>query len=303
LVTIDVGVAPAGSGAPQGDRSQGVNGCVRNTISPQTHHSCHYFWAFARNYSLTEQGLTHQLCEGVALIGEALRPAESSDGSATVKAQLGLRALIVSGDLPAGERLAERALVERLGVSRTTVRAALLKLQHKGLLEPIPGGGCAVKAFSEADVRDASKVRGTLEGLAARLAAERGVGTALKAEGRHCLAAIDAVLAKPALDDAAFGTYSAQTGRFHGLLGEMAGSAVVRRQLERASAQPFASPSGFVMAQSLGPQARDSLVIGQHQHQAVLEAIAQREGSRAEAWLREHARLAHGKLSQALASR
>ena len=65
-VTIDVGVAPAGSGAPQGDRSQGVNGFVLNTISPQTDTSCHYFWAFARNYSLTEQRLTHQLREGVA---------------------------------------------------------------------------------------------------------------------------------------------------------------------------------------------------------------------------------------------
>ncbi|MBT9486817.1 MAG: aromatic ring-hydroxylating dioxygenase subunit alpha [Rubrivivax sp.] len=65
-VTIDVGVAPAGSGAPQGDRSQGVNGFVLNTISPQTDTTCHYFWAFARNYCLTEQRLTHQLREGVA---------------------------------------------------------------------------------------------------------------------------------------------------------------------------------------------------------------------------------------------
>lgn len=65
-ITIDVGVAPAGSGAPQGDRSQGVNGYVLNTITPETDTTCHYFWAFARNYSLTEQRLTHQLREGVA---------------------------------------------------------------------------------------------------------------------------------------------------------------------------------------------------------------------------------------------
>jgi vanillate O-demethylase monooxygenase subunit len=67
-VTIDVGVAPTGTGAPQGDRSQGVNGFVLNTISPETDTRCHYFWAFARNYSLTEQRLTHQLREGVASI-------------------------------------------------------------------------------------------------------------------------------------------------------------------------------------------------------------------------------------------
>ena len=65
-IAIDVGVAPTGSGAPQGDRSKGVNGFVLNTITPETDRSCHYFWAFARNYCLGEQRLTHELREGVA---------------------------------------------------------------------------------------------------------------------------------------------------------------------------------------------------------------------------------------------
>ncbi len=81
-VSIDVGVAPAGSGAvpPRdergqfsadaalSDRRQGVNGQVLNTITPETDGSCHYFWAFARNYCLGEQRLTHELREGVARI-------------------------------------------------------------------------------------------------------------------------------------------------------------------------------------------------------------------------------------------
>ncbi|NRF70375.1 aromatic ring-hydroxylating dioxygenase subunit alpha [Aquincola sp. S2] len=67
-VVIDVGVAVAGTGAPQGDRSQGVNGHVLNTITPETDTTCHYFWAFARNYCLDEQRLTHELREGVARI-------------------------------------------------------------------------------------------------------------------------------------------------------------------------------------------------------------------------------------------
>ena len=37
-----------------------------NTDTPETDGSCHYFWAFARNYLLGEQRLTHQLREGVA---------------------------------------------------------------------------------------------------------------------------------------------------------------------------------------------------------------------------------------------
>jgi phenylpropionate dioxygenase-like ring-hydroxylating dioxygenase large terminal subunit len=65
-IAIDVGVAPAGTGAPQGDRSQGVNGYVLNTITPETETSCHYFWAFCRNYRLGEQRRTHELREGVA---------------------------------------------------------------------------------------------------------------------------------------------------------------------------------------------------------------------------------------------
>jgi vanillate O-demethylase monooxygenase subunit len=67
-INIDVGVAPSGTGAPQGDRSRGVNGYVLNTITPETEGTCLYFWAFARNYCLDEQRLTHELREGVASI-------------------------------------------------------------------------------------------------------------------------------------------------------------------------------------------------------------------------------------------
>ncbi|MES5486627.1 aromatic ring-hydroxylating dioxygenase subunit alpha [Bradyrhizobium sp. INPA03-11B] len=65
-INIDVGVAPAGTGAPEGDRSAGVNGIVLNTITPETETSCHYFWAFVRNYRLGEQRLTTELREGVS---------------------------------------------------------------------------------------------------------------------------------------------------------------------------------------------------------------------------------------------
>jgi len=65
-VNIDVGVAPAGTGAPEGDRSRGVNGFVLNTITPETETTCHYFWAFVRNYRLFEQRLTTEIREGVS---------------------------------------------------------------------------------------------------------------------------------------------------------------------------------------------------------------------------------------------
>ena len=65
-VAIDVGVATAGTGAPQGDRSQGISMWVVNTATPQTATSCHYFWANMRNWSLHEQVQTHKIREAVA---------------------------------------------------------------------------------------------------------------------------------------------------------------------------------------------------------------------------------------------
>lgn len=65
-IAIDVGVAVAGTGARDGDRSQGVNGFVLNTMTPETDSSCHYFWAFVRNWDLGNQAWTHKLREAVS---------------------------------------------------------------------------------------------------------------------------------------------------------------------------------------------------------------------------------------------
>jgi vanillate O-demethylase monooxygenase subunit len=65
-VAIDVGVAPVGTGAPEGDRSAGVNGYVLNTMTPETERTCHYFWAFVRNYNLDDQRITTLIREGVS---------------------------------------------------------------------------------------------------------------------------------------------------------------------------------------------------------------------------------------------
>jgi GntR family transcriptional regulator of vanillate catabolism len=230
----------------------------------------------------------------------AALPPEDAGTSQTVRAQLRLRELIVGGELKPGMRIAELTLVERLGASRTPIRMALVRLQEEGLLEALPNGGFAVKDFSENDIHDAIELRGTMEGLAARMAAERGISPVLLGEARDCLARIDELLAPRELNDDSFSGYVEQNGRFHALLAEMAGSDIVQRQLDRAKTLPFASPSGFVMLQSTGPDARDSLIVAQSQHKAVVEAIVLREGARAEALMREHARIAHHNLRDAL---
>lgn len=229
-------------------------------------------------------------------------PGDASEAGASqsVKAQLRLREMILAGELAGGARIAELAIVEKLGVSRTPIRAALMRLEQEGLLQRLAGGGYAVRTFSEADVADAIALRGTLEGLAARLAAERGVDAAVLAEAHVCLAAIDTTLAPPALDDEGFSRYVELNAHFHVLLGRMVGSEVVARELERVKGLPFASPSAFVMVQTHSPQARDLLVVAQDQHRQVLDAIEHHEGARAEAIMREHSRLAQRNLRAAL---
>lgn len=226
-----------------------------------------------------------------------------AERSQSVRAQLALREMILAGELAPGSRIAELAVVERLGVSRTPIRAALMRLEQEGLLEKIHSGGFAVRTFSERDVSDAIEMRGTLEGLAARMAAERGVSQELLGTARECLAGIDAVLHEPRLDDEAFSRYVELNQRFHAVLAEMCGSPLVARELERVVNLPFASPSAFVVVQANSGRARDMLVVAQHQHREVIEAIAAREGARAEAIMREHSRMARRNLRDAVGSR
>src|ERR1700756_1622249 len=212
--------------------------------------------------------------------------------SQTVRAQLALRDLILSGSLRPGERVSELQAVETTGVSRTPVRMALVRLEEEGLLEAIPSGGFMVKAFSERDIVDSIELRGTLEGLAARLAAERGVSVRDLEPLKQCIVEIDGLLRQDPLSVEAFSAYVALNARFHAPLPDLSRSPPVIRQIDRASALPFASPSAFVMAQSALPEAHQILLIAQDHHHSVVDAVENREGARAEAIMREHARLA-----------
>ncbi len=235
----------------------------------------------------------------VTAANDDLQSAERST-SQTVKAQLKLRELILSGELPSGVRIAELSIVETLGVSRTPIRAALVQLEQEGLLQALPSGGFAVASFSERDIADAIELRGSLEGLLARLAAERGAPPVVLAEARAALQSIDALLRQVTLTDESFSHYVAANERFHTLLAEMAGSDVIARQLERINRLPFASPSAFVLAQSNAADSRDMLVVAQAQHWQVLDAIERRESARAEAIMREHSRIAQRNLRLAV---
>lgn len=223
--------------------------------------------------------------------------------SQTVRAQLALRDMILSGQLRASERISELQAVDITGVSRTPVRLALVRLEDEGLLQAIPSGGFMVKAFSERDILDSIELRGTMEGLAARFAAERGASARNLEPLKECLHDLDHLVRQDPISVEAFSAYVTMNARFHALLTELSGSPPVVRQIDRVAAMPFASPSAFVMAQSALPEAHHILLIAQEHHRIVVDAIENREGARAEAIMREHARLAVRNLRLALRNR
>ena len=226
----------------------------------------------------------------------------SAEGtSQTVRAQLSLRELLLSGEFPPGTRMSELPLVERLGVSRTPLRLALATLEHEGLLENLEGGGYAVREFTEDDIHDAIELRGVLEGTALRFAAERGATGEQLAEMRELSARMDEAVHKKDVDS--FWDYVELNSRFHALFLEAAQSPVLERALERIASLPFASPSAFVLAQAELPESWEILVIANDHHKGLIEAIEGREAARAESLAREHARVARRNLEIVMENR
>ena len=232
----------------------------------------------------------------------AAEPRERSQ-SQTVRALLAMRELILEGALAPGARISELSVADRTGISRTPIRTALQRLEEEGLVEGIPSGGFAVRSFSTQDVYDAIEVRGSLEGLAARFAAERGAPPARLEPLHQCLEELDRLTFVEPRSEECFSDYMAANARFHALILDLADSPTLKRQMERAVALPFASPSAFVMAQSMLPESQRILVIAQDQHRCTVDAIANREGARAQALMQEHARVAGRNLRLALRSK
>lgn len=84
-----------------------------------------------------------------------------------------LRQAMLKGLLKPGERLVERKLAGQLGVSRTPVREAIRMLQLEGLVAHLPRVGSVVAQVTDTEVLEIYRIRAVLEGLAARMAAEK----------------------------------------------------------------------------------------------------------------------------------
>jgi GntR family transcriptional regulator of vanillate catabolism len=152
-----------------------------------------------------------------------------------------LRDRILRVRLAPGTHLQEIPLSRELGVSRTPVRAALALLASEGLLEYAPKRGYTVRAFALAEIAAAHEVRANLEGMACRLAAERGLEPDACAEMERILAIGDTILEKGRLVEEDREAWTEMNDLFHGRIIELAGNRLLADLIDRTCRIPLAS--------------------------------------------------------------
>lgn len=189
-----------------------------------------------------------------------------------------MRQLIRSGELAAGSRLHQERLAESLGVSRTPVREALLRLEQEDLIVVDPGRGRFVRQASVAEVRQVAEMRAILEPAAVRLACERATADeralANDAHGRHKLVSF--------ADGAQI---SAASTEMHRLLTQPSRNPLLMDTLETLWAHTE-NLQQFVTQVPNAQRARELL----EEHEPIVQAFVRGSASRAEKLMREHVR-------------
>lgn len=183
---------------------------------------------------------------------------------------------IVEGELPSNSRLIQDELARAYGVSRQPVQQALLLLRDRGLVREAPGRGLIVSPIDPEFVRKLYEVRGMLDGLAARLAAERGAerarieGPAFLEEGR---AAVESSSLNEQID---------ADIKFHAFVNELSGNSLIGETT---------APHWPYLRRVMGEVLRDDVQMPQTilgEHVAILDAIMAGDADRAEALSRGH---------------
>ena len=193
-----------------------------------------------------------------------------------------LRQALLDGQFAPASRLNEVHLSRTLEISRTPLRAALQMLAGEGLLHYTPNKGFTVPEQSLATIVDAYEMRALAEGLAARLAAERGLSEAQRVALDGSLTAGDAALADGADPAGRRAAYASANEIFHGTIHEAAGSGLVRDVVRLCQRVPQASAHNIVAFDLDDMRQRHAL------HHRIYDAILGREPREAEALMRQH---------------
>lgn len=201
-----------------------------------------------------------------------------------------LRAALLEGRFGAEEKLSEESLCEMLQVSRTPVRSALHRLAAEGLLDYVPNRGYSVRGVDARRLRGIFEVRGVLEGLAARSAAENGLTAAQQADYAQALATGDRLFARPRLLSRDRAVFSGVNARIHETILEAAGNQMLRDMLALCHNVPASSQRNVLWGD------HEWLRRSHDDHHRLFEALLAREANRAEQLMREHIHTVRNKL-------
>jgi len=200
-----------------------------------------------------------------------------------------LREDIVAGELGPGERLVEADLCKRLGLGRSGVRTALVRLEQEGLVVRELNRGAKVKVVSLDEAVEILEARARLEGLAAR-------GTALNASEED-VRGLRSILAemRRLLDEGDFLAVSEANARLH------------RRLLEISRHSTAIRLCSTLASQTVRHQFRTILAPGRPErsfaeHSAIVDAVAAGDADAAEEAMHRHlagvARALHARAAQ-----
>jgi DNA-binding GntR family transcriptional regulator len=182
---------------------------------------------------------------------------------------------IMEGVYTPRQRLIETEIAKDLGVSRATLRAALIRLQHEGFVEIQPNRGAQVRSFSVEEATRILQVREVLEGLAAGLAAEKATAAQLAelhdmvVEMENTLAADDLLGHLPLV------------GRFHQRIMEVAGNEFIDQFLDMLRAPLIRHQFRVILV----PGRKDESLA---EHREILTCLARHDAMGAEQAMRRH---------------
>lgn len=193
-----------------------------------------------------------------------------------------IRESILSGEFGGGGRLNEVDLATALNVSRTPIRAALSTLAAEGLLAYTPNSGYVVRSYSSQDIAGIYEVRATLEGLGARLAAEKGLSDIHRGQLHKIILEGEEVASTGVWDEATSGRWQKVNDDYHSTLNAAADNAHLEFLIQKSRGIPLLNQLKFRWFDF------NTLLRAQEDHAMIFEAITLRQVIRAEALAREH---------------
>jgi DNA-binding GntR family transcriptional regulator len=216
----------------------------------------------------------------VASRARTTRDLDRAEERSTEYAYRALKARILDSEFAPGAFVLEKDAADRLGLSRTPVREALVRLEQEGLLEIVPRHGARISALAPADMREIYEVLTSLEPTAAELLARRRPSADEVADLIEACAAMEGALHASDLK-----AWAAADEAFHRSLAEHCGN---RRLSDLIMTVWDQSHRARMFTLSLRPPPLQST----REHRVILDAILAGEADSARELYRAHRRRA-----------